>query len=285
MEYRLLGRTGERLSIVGMGGIVVKGLPQSEADMIVAEAIERGVNYFDVAPSYGDAEERLGGALKGKRDGVFLACKTGARTCKEAMEELDRSLKRLQTDCVDLYQMHGLDNPGELDIALGPGGALEGFVAAREAGKVRYIGITGHSVENLSRAARTLHFDTALFPVNFAQFEMENRGPEFVELAKSMGVGRLAIKAAAKERWAEGEEHTSPNCWYKPLADKNLFGLALRYSLSQDITAVLPPGDPRLFRMALDVAGRFEPLDESGIEELRKSYGQFTPLFVPSGVA
>ena len=279
MQYRELGATCESVSIIGFGGIVVKDLSQAEADAAVAEALHRGVNYFDVAPSYGDAEERLGGALLGKRDEVFLACKTGLRTKQEAAAELDRTLARLHTDHADLYQMHGLDSSDDLATALAPGGAMEAFEEARLAGKVRFIGITGHSTENLATAISSGRFDTVLYPVNFAQFEMANYGPELLSLAKEKGVGRLAIKAAAKEPWGDSDDRVFPKCWYKPLSEKGLFALAIRYALSQDISAALPPGDLGLFKMALDIAEDFRPLDESELQELRESSGQFTPLF------
>jgi aryl-alcohol dehydrogenase-like predicted oxidoreductase len=281
MQYREIGRTGDNVSIIGLGGVTVMRLEQAEADSLVAEAIDRGVNYVDVAPSYEDAEERLGGALDGKRDKVFLACKTGLRTRKEAEEELNRTLCRLKTDHADLYQMHGLDSPEELEIALGPGGAMEAFEAAQAAGKIRHIGITGHSVENLTRAIESGRFATVLFPVNFAQFDIAKYGPELLETAKDLGVGRMAIKAAAQCPWKDEEERvsTSPKCWYKPLMQKDLFALAVRYTLSQDISATLPPGDVGLFRMALDVAEGFKPIDHEGLTALRQAAGQLTPLF------
>jgi aryl-alcohol dehydrogenase-like predicted oxidoreductase len=285
MEYRTLGRTGEKLSIIGMGGIVVDKLTQAEADAVVAEAIDRGVNYFDVAPSYGDAELRLGPALVGRRKHVFLACKTGKRTAAEATAELDRSLKRLQTGHVDLYQMHGLDKPEDLEIALGPGGAMEAFEATRDAGKIRFIGITGHAPSNLVRALASGRFDTALFPVNYAQFEIASSGPEVIEAARSAGAGRLAIKAAAQRRWGDGEARTAPKCWYKPLDDRDALLLALRYALSQDITAALPPGDTELFRTALSLADGFEPVSQEDIVGLRAASSQLAPLFGPTGAA
>ena len=280
MQYRELGRTGEKVSIIGLGGIVVTGLTQAEADAAVAEAIYHGVNYIDVAPSYGNAEERLGPALEGKRDKVYLACKTGQRTREAAEEELNRTLSRLRTDHVDAYQMHALDSPEELATALGPGGALELFEEARAAGKVRFIGITGHIVENLAAAIKTGRFDTVLFPVNFAQFEMARFGPDLLRLAGQMNVGRLAIKAGAQGPWPEGEDHVHPKCWYKPIPQRDLFQLAVRYALSQDIAAALPPGDLELFRAAVEVAERFEPIDAEGIERLRAASSGFSPLFV-----
>ena len=125
MERRALGRTGEQLSILGLGGIVVADLPQEEADRIVAEAVDRGVNYFDVAPTYGNAQERLGPALEPYRDKVFLVCKTAERDKEGSARELAESLRLLRTDHVDVYQLHGLVNLEDVDKAFGPGGAID----------------------------------------------------------------------------------------------------------------------------------------------------------------
>ena len=149
MQKRILGKTGEELSIIGFGGLVVCGTEQSEANAIVSEAIDKGVNYFDVAPSYcgGQAEERLGPALKEFRKAVFLACKTGKRDKEGAAAELHQSLKKLQTDYFDLYQLHAMTTEDDLQKAMGPGGAIETFVEAKEQGLVRYLGFSAHSAE------------------------------------------------------------------------------------------------------------------------------------------
>ena len=148
---RPLGKTGEQLSILGFGGILVMSVEQSFANNMVAEAVDRGINYFDVSPDYGDAEERLGPALQPYRRRSFLACKTNFRDKAGAMADLDTSLKHLRTDYFDLYQHHALTKAAEVDKILGPNGAMETFVAAQKAGKVRYLGFSCHSVENGDR--------------------------------------------------------------------------------------------------------------------------------------
>src|SRR6266849_10816738 len=208
MQRRPLGNTGEELSIIGFGGIVVSGVPQSEANSIVAEAVDRGVNYFDVAPSYGNAEERLGPALAPYRDRVFLACKTGKRDKAEAARELRQSLERMRTDHFDLYQLHALTSMEEMERALGPGGALEAFLDAREAGLIRYIGFSAHSAETALAAMDRFAFDSVLFPTNFFLYYQANFGPQVVERAQQNGVGRLALKAMARTPWAEGQPRT-----------------------------------------------------------------------------
>ena len=135
-----------RLSIIGFGGIVVVGLEQKEANRTVADSIDRGVNYFDVAPTYGngEAERKLGIALKPYRKNVFLACKTQKWTAAGAREELEHSLKQLHTDHFDLYQFHAVSKMDDVKQILAPGGAAELFVKARREGKVRYLGFSGH---------------------------------------------------------------------------------------------------------------------------------------------
>jgi aryl-alcohol dehydrogenase-like predicted oxidoreductase len=280
MERRVLGRTGCEISIIGFGGIVVKDVPQAEADRSVAEAFDRGVNYFDVAPSYGDAEERLGPALAPYRDRVFLACKTMHRTRDEAAAELRASLERLRTDHVDLYQLHALATREDLERALGPGGAAETLVEAREAGLTRFVGFSAHSQEIALEAMERFEFDTVLFPINFTEYFQARFGPAVVERAGQKGMGRLALKAMARQRWPEGGDRTAwPKCWYEPVADPEEAALALRFTLSQPITAAIPPGEPRLFRLALDVGERFTPITAEEQAELRRRAAAYAPFF------
>ncbi len=141
---RPLGKTGEHLSIIGFGGIVVMNEDTPHSNSIVAEAVDRGINYFDVAPSYGDAQERLGPALAPYRKNCFLACKTEGRSKDDSRKQLEESLRLLKTDHVDLYQFHALTKMTDLDKVLGPGGAMETMEAAKKEGKIRYIGFSVH---------------------------------------------------------------------------------------------------------------------------------------------
>mgnify|MGYP001134072722 CR=1 FL=1 len=167
MEKRLLGKTGEMLSIVGFGGIVVRDETPESASRLVAQAIERGVNYFDVAPSYGNAEERLGPALELYRKSVFLACKTEKRTKDEAASALRQSLQHLRTDHFDLLEFQGVNTVAEVDQIFGPGGAIEAFSEAREQGLVRYIGFSAHTEEAALAMLNRFEFDSILFPFNW----------------------------------------------------------------------------------------------------------------------
>jgi aryl-alcohol dehydrogenase-like predicted oxidoreductase len=282
MERRPYGTTGRELSIIGLGGVVLCGMTQEEADAIVREALERGVNYFDVAPSYGqeqETEKRLGPALQGHREEVFLACKTGRRDRAGAEEELHRSLKHLQTDHLDLYQLHAITSREEVEQAFGPDGAMEAFLAAKEAGQVRHLGFSAHSVEAALLAMDRYDFASALFPINFVTFYEGGFGPQIIARAQERGVARLALKAMARTHWKEHDPRPYPHCWYEPLTDPHLAELALRFTLSQPITAAIPPGDPRLFRLALDLAERFRPITEAEREELRNYAHGLQPIF------
>ena len=275
---RTLGKTKEKLSIIGFGGILVMDEEQSKANSLVAEAIDRGINYFDVAPSYGNAEERLGPALVGKRDKIFLACKTGERTKEGAERELHESLKRLKTDHFDLYQLHAMTTEEDFEKATGPNGALETFVKAKEKGYIRYIGFSAHSVEIALKLIETFDFDTILFPINWVNFFNANFGPQVIEKAKEKNMGILAIKAMAKTLIPEGQLRKYPKCWYEP-AEDDLARLALRFTLSQPITAAIPPGEEKFFRIALDMAENFSEITQEEIEYLKEQARGLEPIF------
>ena len=259
----MLGKTGVELSIVGMGGIVVAKMEQSVANRTVAEAIEHGVNYFDVAPTYWDAEDRLGPALAPHRNVAFLACKTGKRDRAGAAESLDASLKKLCTDHFDLFQLHGLTSQQELDQALAPGGAMEAILAAQQAGKVRFIGFSAHSEAVALAAMDRFAFDSILFPFNFFLFTQTNFGPRALAEANRRGMGVLALKAMCKSALPPGSkqsESAHPKCWYKPCDLNGEAALALRWTLSKPITAAIPPGDEKYFPVAMDTAQHFTPI-------------------------
>jgi aryl-alcohol dehydrogenase-like predicted oxidoreductase len=279
---RRLGKTGVDLSIIAMGGIVVTNTEQSFANNIVAEAFDRGINYFDVAPTYGNAQERLGPALEPYRKRSFLACKTAERTKSGAAKELEESLRLLRTDHVDLYQFHGVTTKEDVEKIFGPNGAMETFQAARKAGKVRFIGFSAHSVENALSMLDHYQFDTILFPINFVLFSQANFGPQVLERARQKGMGILALKAMAKTTWPKTmkqSERPNPKCWYQPAALPEEAALGLRWTLSHPITAAVPPGDEKYFRRAMDVVRRFEPLKPDEEKTLMAHAAGVEPIF------
>jgi aryl-alcohol dehydrogenase-like predicted oxidoreductase len=256
MEKRVLGKTGLDIGVFAFGGIVVKDTSQNEANDIVAEAVDKGVNYFDVAPSYGNAQDILGPAIKSHRSKIFLACKTEKRTGDEAWAALRNSLKLLHTDYFDVYQLHGVA-PGDVDTILGKGGALETLVEAKEKGLVRNIGITTHFDSVALKMMKAHSFDTLLFPINWACWIKNGLGKEALKEAARQNMGRVAIKGLAK--WAkEPKEDGYPKCWYRPIFDDpELAELALRFTLQQDVHTAVSPGDVRMFRLGLSIIGKY----------------------------
>jgi predicted aldo/keto reductase-like oxidoreductase len=279
LEKRLLGRTGEKLSLIGLGGIVVMDATAEEASARVKEAFEAGVNYFDVAPSYGNAIDMLGPALEPYRERVFLACKTTKRTKAAANAELEESLKKMKTDHFDLYQHHAVTTEKDVETIFAPGGAMEAFLAARQAGKIRFIGFSAHSVEAAMKLMDGFDFDTILFPFNFRTWNAGNFGPQVLERARQKKMGILALKAMASRPWPKGARKTFSKCWYEPLSDPVQASLGLRFTLSHPITAAIPPGDENLFQLALRLAREFKPLKASEVDSLKALAMNEEPLF------
>jgi predicted aldo/keto reductase-like oxidoreductase len=276
---RDLGKTGEKLSIIGFGGIMLNENPQEYANELVSRAFNAGINYFDVAPSYGNAQSKLGPALKPYRKECFLACKTLERDALGAEKQLHESFALLGTDYFDLYQLHALSSVSEVEKAFSPGGAMELFVKAKQQGKLKHLGFSAHSVDAALLAMRNYDFDSILFPVNFNCWRNGDFGPQVFETARSKGMGVLALKAMAHTPLKEGEKKLYKNVWYRPVLDNELVKLALRYTLSMEVTAAIPPGDAEFFWKAVEVAGDFKPITEAETELLSSLAPGNPPLF------
>jgi aryl-alcohol dehydrogenase-like predicted oxidoreductase len=278
---RTLGKTGEQLSMIGFGGILVMNEETGAAANIVAEAVNRGVNYFDVAPSYGNAQEKLGPALAPYRNKCFLACKTDGRLKDDSRADLEQSLKLLKTDHLDLYQFHALTKMSDLDKVLGPSGAIETMEAAKKEGKIRYIGFSVHSAETALAAMDRYNFDTILFPINWVLFSQANFGPQILKRAQEKKMGILALKSMAKTVWPAEQKHNhpEPKCWYQPAAFPDEASLGLRWTLGHAITAAIPPGDERYFHLAMDVAQSYKPLNATEEQALLAGAHGAEPLF------
>ncbi len=278
-------KNGIDLSIIAFGGIVVCGLSQEEASRRVAAACDRGVNYFDCAPSYfdGEAEIKLGEALRPYRSKVFLAEKTGRRDAKGAREELERSLRRFHTDHVDLYQFHAVGSMEDVDKILAPAGAAETFFAARKEGKVQHLGFSAHDAPAALRLMDALELDSVLFPVNVNTWENGGFGPQILGKAKSKGMARLALKALAFGKWPaaiKGSDRKYPKCWYQPIDDREMARLALRFTLNQEVTAAVPPGDERIFDLALELASApLAKLSAAELTGLKTRISSLEPVF------
>lgn len=277
---RTLGKTGENLSIIGFGGIMLNDNPQDFANELVAKAFELGVNYFDVSPKYGNAEDRLGPALKPFRNKSFLACKTRERDAKGAQKELENSLIKLQTDYFDLYQLHELSSVEEVEQAFGPGGAMETVIKAKRAGKIKHIGFSAHCIDAALLAMDSFDFESILFPINFACWNAGNFGPQVFAEAEKRGMGILALKAMALNPLNEGEDLVFKNCWYKPIDDEEIMKMALKYTLSKNITAAIPPGQYTLFLKALEFMNGFDYITEAETQKILSLAKNTKPVFM-----
>lgn len=255
MEYRRLGRLGHESSVLVYGAAALSAVDQDTADRSVQEALDAGINHFDVAASYGDAELRLGPWIPRIRDRIFLASKTGDRTADEAWASINRSLERLQTDRLDLIQLHAVGDLEELDKVTGPGGALEAAVRAEEEGLVGAVGITGHGTEAAAthlEGLRRYPFATVLTPLNPVLW----RDPAYragwdalVDEVRRQDAGLLTIKTVSRRNWPEGDDGRY-NTWYEPYDDAVRIRAAVSWVLAHDeITGLATAGDVRLLGM------------------------------------
>lgn len=282
MEKRILGRTGHASTLVTLGGAAIRPDTPPAAEAFVHDAFARGVNHVDIAPTYGsgEAETLLGQWLPEYRKNVFLACKTHQRTRRAAHEELTRTLRRLHTDVIDLYQLHGLDTLEELNLVLSDDGALTAIRAAQKQGLVRYIGITSHNPSTILQALAAFDFDTVLLPVNYvlhAHPQPCNDYAPVLELAKQRNLGVIAMKTVAKGPWPPGE-HTY-RCWYQPFDTPSEVENAVRFTLSQAVTTTATCSDLRIAKLMLDAAEQFSPMDSTDQASLCQNAAAYTPLF------
>jgi len=283
METRRFGRTGHMSTIAIFGAAAFWEISQVDADKVMEKVIETGVNHIDIAPSYGQAEERVGPWMPRERSRFFIGCKTTERTRQGAWDELQRSLKRLQTESFDLYQCHAVTTMEELDAITMKGGALEAFVEARDRGLTKYIGITGHGLDAPKiylEALRRFDFDSILFPLNFVQMgipEFRKYAEELIATCRAKDVGTMVIKTITKAPWGE-REHTATT-WYEPFDKMEEIQNAVNFALSYDVTGLCTAGDARILPLVLKACEKFTQLDRSKLDEVIESGRQFEPLF------
>lgn len=288
METRPLGETGHDSSILTYGSVALNYVDQERANEMVENALDAGVNHFDVAPTYGDAELKLAPKLQEHRDEIFLGCKTQERTYYGAWGELHRSLERLGVEKIDLYQFHALTRYDELDAITGEYspemaqddhdlGALQAMLDAREAGLIDHIGLTSHGDPSLIRSAieRIPELETVMFPYNHVLAGKE--GPEYdygsvLDLAEEKGLGTLCIKGFAKGPWDEDlpEDERPYDTWYEPFDTREELVDSLRFALSQGMTSIPNAGDPDLVPIILEAAQDYEAMSEEEQERLRE---------------
>ncbi len=284
MERRRLGRTGHESSVVTLGTAAIGRVDQAVADRAVQAALDAGVNHVDVAPTYGDAELRLQPWMPRIRERIFLGCKTRERSRDAAKAELRRSLGRLATDRLDLYQLHAVSKLDDLDACTGSGGALEALVEARAEGLVRWLGITGHTHDaprTHLEALRRFDFDTVMFPLNFvlwADPAYRRDAEALLDACRQRDVGVHVIKAVAKDPW--GDRPKTHATWYEPFTDPATIDQAVAFVLSQPVTTLCSVGDVTVLPKVLAAAAGARPLDATARAALLATAGRYHSPFV-----
>ncbi|MEI6290027.1 MAG: aldo/keto reductase [Chloroflexota bacterium] len=283
MEKRRFGRTGHMSTIAIFGGAAFGDVLQETADGIMELVIEAGINHIDIAPSYGQAELRVGPWMPRVRDQFFLGCKTTERSYEGAWNELNSSLKRLQTQSFDLYQLHAVTTLEELDKITMKNGALEAVIKAKEAGLTRFIGITGHGIDAPAiylEALRRYDFDSVLFPLNFVQMAnpIYRQNVELlITECRKKDVGTMIIKSITRGPWAE-KTHTA-DTWYEPFTKQDEIEQAINFALSFDVTGICTAGDTKILPQVIEACRHFKQLSRDEIEN-QIIYGKsFVPLF------
>lgn len=257
------GRTGHDSTRTLFGAAALGAMRQEKADAVLDLLLEFGVNHIDVAASYGDAELRVGPWMKQHRKDFFLASKTGERTAAGAKESIQRSLERLQVDQIDLLQFHNLTDEEGWQIAMGPGGALEAAIEAREQGLIRFIGVTGHGMAVADMHLRSLarfDFDSVLLPYSI----MMMRDPEYASsfdalylFCMEQNVAMQTIKSIARRRWRE-EDQAKRFSWYEPIKDEAALRRAVHWNFSRPGIFLNTSSDATLLRKILQAASDFD---------------------------
>jgi predicted aldo/keto reductase-like oxidoreductase len=283
MQTRRFGRTEHQSSLAILGTAAFWHCTQEQADSAIQMAVDKGVNHFDVAPSYGQAEERLRPWVPRLRNQIFLGCKTMERTREGADSELHHSLEQLQTDHFDLYQIHAITSMEELDLVTSPGGALEGIIDAQKTGLIRFIGITGHGVNTPAiflEALKRYDFDSVLFPLNFVQYTnavYRENAEKLLQQCRARDVGVMVIKSISRSSW--GDHPQTHNTWYRPFTDLEHIQSAVNFALTKDVTGICTAGDMQLLPLVLQACQNFTPMNPIEQEHLIASASQYEPLF------
>lgn len=283
METRRLGRTGHLSTVAILGAVAFGQVSQAETDRAMETVLRFGVNHIDVAPSYGEAELRLGPWMEKARQRFFLGCKTMERSRESAIQELRQSLSNLRTDHFDLYQIHAVTTEEELNQALGSGGAIEALLEAREKGWTRFLGITGHGAQAPSlfiQALERFDFDTILFPINYIQYtnpEYRQQAARLLKICREKDVGTMIIKSVARGEW--GEKDQQYDTWYEPFDEPAHIQEAVNFALSQDITGICTAGDIQILPMVLSACENYRALSDEEQLALIDKGKEFQPLF------
>ena len=278
------GRTGHMSSRALFGAAALSSVTQEEADRTMALLNAYGVNHIDTAASYGEAELRLGPWMERERDRFFLATKTGERQYGPARDEIRRSLERLRVKSVDLIQLHNLVDEEEWETALGPGGALEAAVEAREEGLVRFIGVTGHGLNVARMHRRSLErfdFDSVLLPYSYIMMQNEQYAADFealMDLCQARNVAVQTIKAVVRRPY--GDREATHATWYEPLVEQSAIDREVHWVLGRPDIFINTVGDINILPMVLYAAERFESRPASEVMEAAHARQGMEPLFV-----
>lgn len=283
MHTRIFGRTQHASTVAIFGAAAYWQITPQKAEDVFEQVIAAGINHIDVAPSYGEAELRLGPILKRYPGRFFIGCKTMERTKEGAKAEMHRSLGLLGVDHFDLYQFHAVTKFSELDEIFQPGGALEAVLEAQKQGLVKYIGITGHGVDAPAiylEALRRFDFDSVLFPLNFVQYAnpvYRQNAEMLLSECRRKNVGTMIIKSITRSPWND-REHTHTT-WYEPFSDQEMVQQAVNFALSQDVTGLCTAGDITVLPLMLQACANFTPMSAEEQERLIKTASRYEPLF------
>ena len=278
------GRTGHISTRTLFGAAALSRVTQAEADRTLEVLLEYGINHIDTAASYGDSELRIGPWMKQHRQDFFLATKSGKRTYQEAWDELQKSLDRLQVDSVDLWQMHNLADSEEWEVVMGPGGALDAFIKAREQGLTRFLGVTGHGTGIAALHSRSLErfdFDSVLLPYNYIMMQNPQYAADFEKLVatcQERNVAVQTIKSITRGPW--GDKEQTRTTWYEPLEDQADIDKAVHWVLNRAGMFVNSAGDIHLLPKVLDAASRFEAAPTEEEMAATADRLEMAPLFV-----
>lgn len=287
IEKRPFGRTGHLSTAVIFGAAALSRVSQKEADWAMENVIKYGINHLDTAASYGEAELRLGPWMAKHRPDFFLATKTEERTYQPALDEIRRSLERLQVDNVDLLQLHNLSTAEEWELAMGPGGALEAAIEARNQGLVRFIGVTGHGTQIAALHQRSLErfdFVSVLLPYNYVMMQNPTYAADFeslMTLCEARNVAVQTIKSICRRPW--GKQDRTRATWYEPLENQADIDLAVQWVLSRPSVFLNMVGDIYLQPKVMEAAAKLAASPPKPAEATMQAVAErleMAPLFV-----
>ena len=280
---KTFGRTGHESSRILFGAVALDKLPPAEVDRALEMLLAHGINHIDTAADYGNSQEQLGRWMPEHRDKFFLATKTGKRSYQEARDDIHRSLELMKTDHVDLWQMHYLINPEQWETAMGPGGALEALIEAKEQGLTRFLGVTGHGLAAPRTHLRSLEvydFDSVLLPYNYVLMQDPVYAAEFNQLLETCKARNVAVQTIKSvSRRPLGNRTHEYSVWYDPLTDEEAIQRAVQWVLGNPDVFLNSPGDLRLLEKALAAAESFQSRPEKAAMQADLERYGITPLF------